>query len=336
MTRRRSKACRRSKASRRSKGKRPSSRPTRSWCSVRQRKFRARDSPSPLVGTSAVEVDAPRASTPPHTPLVGTSAVEGDAPDAPQKLPREIVTTEETAKQVLKETFGALPAVFQKFVIRKIEEVALDKTKDYYSKIFTMTTDKPFKRPEGDAISALQRHLRDRYTDRYTDLGDHIQLEIKDGHCFVEDFLFFSAMMGNLPVWHKEAGNVMEAIVAVFGKVRLMDAASKNGFPIQLYRWMIKTSKGETLNLFDSQTSYYARFGFRWEEDQDETVARLRDAINVEFPAHYAQLEEHGVDFFQPRRAGSDQVKAYNEAYNSLPPTRSDLSELLVTDPTPP
>lgn len=130
---------------------------------------------------------------------------------------------------------------------------------------------------EGDPKEVVYEKLAEDITRRSTpgaaavtaeNVETHIQLELRwDGYWYLDDFFYRSARSGRLPPWHDQASNILERITTLCGRVRLQDAASKDYFLIQLYKWL-KLNRGRSeserkVPFFDVRTSYYAAYGFQ-------------------------------------------------------------------------
>ena len=105
-----------------------------------------------------------------------------------------------------------------------------------------------------------------------------IQLDFNGDAWDLESF-FYGLKEEERPPFHEKADEIMKKIQELCGRVMLKDAASKDGLPIRVYKWVRAKMDDRPLKLWDDAASYYHRFGFT-KMHTDGNTENIREKIN--------------------------------------------------------
>jgi hypothetical protein len=109
------------------------------------------------------------------------------------------------------------------------------------------------------------------------DMFNNVVLNSYPEYWYLEDF-FFSTHDKD-PLLKSKAQEIMHLMTRLTGKLQLEDEASNKEFPIILYRWLRYNEYDKYI--YDDNTSYYSKFGFKRLQDGD--LQKLRYAISEKF-----------------------------------------------------
>lgn len=195
--------------------------------------------------------------------------------------------------------------------------------KDAFFEAYRMFASEPRKVPW--LYEQLARFLRDLASandPRITahDVQRHITLELRGGevdYWYLDSFFYWSARRRELPVWHKHANAILKEIVRLCGRVRLQDAANKDSFPIQVYRWV--KLKDPTTPFFVDETSYYNTYGFTRLQGEcagGRTLDDIRNEFNIKFLEKWTHREDvyvHAVSILLRNQSMKQWLDAWEE-----------------------